>query len=325
MQAVVKSTSNGEPSSRQSRAELCSNAEERVETCAESYRVVARIKHSTDTGEEPALLNGGCGARAHQGSIESQRYSPNLQATGEPKAAIARRFVGSRLSDHERNFISWLTPHFQSAFFIDSPSFRSRARSVASDGICAGASAALKSPWPNQTSSEELPSHAGAFARIEWRTLSEHTASRGPARPSRTKRGARCMSASRSPDIRRSVFRCATNGRRTNRFATTSTQTWVSDRRVILSIESTTLAGISPATCAGLQRPPSRAIDRATCSSPSTENLSASANGQNDSELILRPSANDSSVAGHRSALSPFLSSPNESVDVTLAYHERIS
>jgi hypothetical protein len=71
MQAVMKPTSNGEPSLRESRAELRGNAKERVETCAESDRVVARIKHSTDAGEAPALLNGGRETRTHQRSIDS--------------------------------------------------------------------------------------------------------------------------------------------------------------------------------------------------------------------------------------------------------------
>lgn len=64
MKAVVKSASNGETSmERQSRAEFCGNAVQGVETCAESDRVAARIKHSTEMGEEPILLNGGHGAR----------------------------------------------------------------------------------------------------------------------------------------------------------------------------------------------------------------------------------------------------------------------
>lgn len=93
MQAVIKSTSNGELSKRQSRAEPRREMRVGVETCAESHRVVAGIKHSTVVGEAPTMLNGGHEPRAHQRSIDSRRYSPNLRANGEPVAADARRPV----------------------------------------------------------------------------------------------------------------------------------------------------------------------------------------------------------------------------------------
>lgn len=79
--------------SRQSRAELRGNAQKGVETCAESDRVAARTKHSTETGAEPVLLNGGRGSRACQRSIEPRRDSPNLRVTGDPSAPDPRRAV----------------------------------------------------------------------------------------------------------------------------------------------------------------------------------------------------------------------------------------
>lgn len=106
MQAVVKSTSNGEPSQRQSRAELHSNVKQGVETCAESHRVVAGTKHSMDVGAEPTLLNGGHETRAHQRSNDSRRYSPILQATGDNgvSAANARRSVVQSTEHHSSVF-----------------------------------------------------------------------------------------------------------------------------------------------------------------------------------------------------------------------------
>jgi hypothetical protein len=87
MQAVVKSTSNGELPLGQSRAELDGNVEWGVETCVQSDRVVARTKRSTEEGEAPSLLNGGRDARADHGSIEARRYSPILGATQDPSSA----------------------------------------------------------------------------------------------------------------------------------------------------------------------------------------------------------------------------------------------
>jgi hypothetical protein len=94
MEAIVKSTSNGELPLGQSRAELVGNDEWGVETSTESHRVVAGTKSSTDMGEEPTLLNGGHETRAHQSPNDSRRYSPILGATQEPAhAPHARRAV----------------------------------------------------------------------------------------------------------------------------------------------------------------------------------------------------------------------------------------
>lgn len=77
MKAVAKLASNGETPSGQSRAELCSNVQQGVETRAEPDRMVARAKHPTETGEEPVLLNGERGTRAtnvrsiHEGIVRT--------------------------------------------------------------------------------------------------------------------------------------------------------------------------------------------------------------------------------------------------------------
>lgn len=83
MKAVMKSTSNGETSRRQSRAEFCGNAVQGVETCTESDRVVARTKCSVELGEEPSLLNGGHGPRVtntrsiHEGIVRTSGRPEN--------------------------------------------------------------------------------------------------------------------------------------------------------------------------------------------------------------------------------------------------------
>jgi hypothetical protein len=86
----------------QSRAELAGNSEWGVETCTQSYRMVATTTCSVVAGAEPALLNGGRALRTHQRSIIARRYSPILQVTGAEHIAAAdpRRAVIHPLSLH---------------------------------------------------------------------------------------------------------------------------------------------------------------------------------------------------------------------------------
>src|SRR5258706_4103662 len=91
IQAVVNHSSNGDTLQGHSRAELCGDAKQGVETCVQHDHMMVRAKRSTVTGEVPVLLNGGRGSIGRYISVhgetkpsDSRWDSPNLWATAEP-------------------------------------------------------------------------------------------------------------------------------------------------------------------------------------------------------------------------------------------------
>jgi len=128
---TAQSTSNGERSLSQSRAELAGNSEWGVETCTESHRVVAATKCSTVVGEVPTLLNGGHETRAHQSPTDSRWDSPILQATGEPAASshVRSSCPFARTSPSRRRSSRWVRCLRSMASTLGPPMMRKRSSS----------------------------------------------------------------------------------------------------------------------------------------------------------------------------------------------------
>lgn len=307
MQAVVKSTSNGERPQGQSRAELRGNTHQGVETSAESDRVAARTKQSIATGAVPSRLNGGHETRARQSSNDSRRYSPTLRATEEStsQAANARRTI---TTEHHLMFrcqaigvrsLPW-PPHFPSdKSSVTSPFLNASARSDASGESACAVAAATNACSPKTTSEAVPPSPVDTSAESGRPRSIAPTGRPVVTGPGSTERGRRCGTAlvarTSTSNAESSSPR---NGSASNRSATTSLQRSASLLSARPSIGSTTIVDMSRAMFAGrLQRFSSR-----THPSPSTSRSmvlpSRSSSGPGCLVLNRRSSTSGSPPAG---------------------------